>query len=370
MARVWSVILALVLLGGCARAPSTPAPAAPAPAAPAPAPTATLPADVPGLSADDIATLSSLEQLDEYPLYSLRYAGAYPSPALTAENLRLAGSAESAPGGCESCWGCVLFAALGDPGGRLYGRNFDWHFSPALLLFTAPPDGYASLAMVDIEYLGFAGDRSKNLTDLPLIERQGLLSAPAFPFDGLNEKGLAVGMAAVPPGGMQADPQKKTIGELGVMRAILDRASTVDEAVEILASYNIDMGSVPLHYLVASASGESALVEFYQGEMAVFRNEDPWQHATNFLLAATGGSNQGQCPRYDRISQRLQELEGRLSLQQAVRLLAEVAQAEPGSQSPTQWSVIYGMTQSEVHVVMGRQYTEGIHTLSMRSSDH
>jgi hypothetical protein len=155
-----------------------------------------------------------------------------------------------------------------------------------------------------------------------------------------------------------------------VIREILDHAGAVDEAVEILAEYNIVMGSVPLHYLVASKSGESALVEFYQGEMVVFRNEQPWQHATNFLIASTGGRNQGQCPRYDRISQRLQQRAGQLTAQQALSLLAKVAQVEPGSQSPTQWSIVYDMTQSEVHVVMGRKYIEGIHTLSMRSSDH
>ena len=52
---------------------------------------------------------------------------------------------------------CSLFAALGDPENRLFGRNFDWRYSPALLLFTDRPagGGYASVSMVDIAYLGF-----------------------------------------------------------------------------------------------------------------------------------------------------------------------------------------------------------------------
>jgi Flp pilus assembly protein TadD len=32
-----------------------------------------------------------------------------------------------------------------------YGRNFDWDFSPALLLFTNPPDGYASVSRGDLD---------------------------------------------------------------------------------------------------------------------------------------------------------------------------------------------------------------------------
>ena len=40
----------------------------------------------------------------------------------------------------------------------LLGRNFDWYEHPALILFTDPPDGYASVSMVDISYLGVKGD--------------------------------------------------------------------------------------------------------------------------------------------------------------------------------------------------------------------
>jgi hypothetical protein len=199
-----------------------------------------------------------------------------------------------------------------------------------------------------------------------LSERRRLLEAPALPFDGMNENGLAIGMAAVPAGGMRPDPNKKTIDQLAVMREILDHAGTVDEAIKILSRYNIDMGNVPLHYLVASAPGDSALVEFYQGKMEVFRNESPWQLATNFLVAATGGRTQGQCPRYDRLSQRLRANRGQLTIEGALNLLAEVSQGGPETQSSTQWSVVYDLTSGEVNIVMGRKYAEEAHTLHLR----
>jgi hypothetical protein len=358
---LFSVIFIMVTLNGCKPASSTPA---------LPTPASTLLPGGQGLSEDQIATLSSLEQLDEFPLYTMRYIGAYPSQVSAAiERLRPAESASLVNlEACQPYWGCSLFAALGNPGGRLYGRNFDWRFSPAVLLFTDPPDGYASASMVDIEYLGFEGSRASKLTDLPLDERQALLEAPAWPFDGMNEQGLAIGMAAVPPGEMRPDPNKKTTGQLGIMREILDHASTVDEAVNILGSYNVDMGSVPVHYLVASAAGDSALVEFYQDEMVVFRNEHQWQLATNFLQASTGGRTQGQCPRYDLISQRLQELGGRLSVRDAFDLLAAVSQGGPQAQSTTQWSVVYDMAQGDVNLIMGRKYTGEVHTLQLSQS--
>lgn len=99
--------------------------------------------------------------------------------------------------------------------------------------------------------------------DLPLAARTPLLYAPFLPFDGINEHGLAIGMAAVPGSDMLYDPAKEEIGSLAVMRVILDRARTVEEAVLILSDYNIDMeGGPPLHYLIADRSGQAVLVEF------------------------------------------------------------------------------------------------------------
>jgi hypothetical protein len=307
----------------------------------------------------EAATLNSILKLDEYPFYTMTYVGAYSHAASLRQNHPTSEVRSTLnPYTCSADWGCSLFAALGDEGGRLYGRNFDWQYSPAVLLFTDPPDGYASVSMVDITYLGFDGERARRLADLPLEERRNLLGAPFLPFDGMNEKGLAVGMAAVPPGGMQTDPRKETVDQLEVIREVLDHAATVDEAVALFGRYNIDMGTVPIHYLVAGAAGESALVEFYQGKLVVFRNEATWQQATNFLVASTNGDPAGECPRYDLINDRLEETNGRITAKEGLRLLSDV------SQDNTQWSVIYNLTGGSVDIVMGRDYST-VHTLRL-----
>jgi hypothetical protein len=315
-----------------------------------------------GLSADEVATLSSLEKIDDYPLYTMHYYGAYPqwrssvedSGSVARKNLLKHERAETQP-----AWACSLFAALGNEDNMLYGRNFDWEYSPAVLLFTDPPDGYASVSMVDIAYLGFGGSKASTLIDLPLIERGGLLNAPFLPFDGMNERGLVVGMAAVPPGQVPPDPNKETIDSLMVIRKILDQASTVDEAIAILKSYNITMGGgPPLHYLIASTSGGSVLVEFYQGEMVVIPNETTWHLATNFLRASVGESAEGECWRYDRIFEWLTDAGGQSTVQEAIDLLEDV------SQEGTQWSVVYGMSTGDVQVIMGRQY-ENVYTFPL-----
>ncbi len=225
-----SLSLLALLLAGCilfqdiVRTPERPA------QAPTQAPQATLPA---GLTQAEFDTLNSLEQIGPFPLYTMQFYGDY-------ETITAAGGAALAAQKPAPAWACSLFAALHDPESRLFGRNFDWEFSPALLLFTNPSDGYASVSMVDIAYLGYDGGLANSVKDLPLIEQIGLLAAPRLPFDGLNEAGLAVGMAAVPAGGVRPDPKKQTIGSLLVIREMLDHARDVAEAVDILESYNIE----------------------------------------------------------------------------------------------------------------------------------
>jgi len=318
--RIICLALVLGLLSGCCAAPSV-------------APSAG------DLTEDEVATLGSLEKIDDYPLYTMRFHGAYDQYRERASAL---------PSG--QAWACSLFAAMGDAEDMVYGRNFDWEYSPALLLFTDPPDGYASVSMVDIAYL-IEKDQAKSLADLPLAEREPLLAAPFWPFDGMNEHGLVVGMAAVPESEMPNDPGKETIGSLAVIREILDHARDVDEAVAIMESYNIAWaGGPPLHYLFADASGHAALVEFHEGEMVVIPNHAPFHLATNHLRVSATGD--GGCRRYNTLDERLAETTGRLAPQEAVDLLEDVAQ------EGTQWSIVYGFSSGDVRVAMGCEYDD------------
>jgi len=306
------------------------------------------PADTSSLTADELKSLKSVEKLNDHPLYVMRYYG----PTTEAELSTVGQASDGA-----SAWACALFAALGDAAEPVYGRNFDWPHHPAMVLIASPPDGYASIAMVDLSFI-LPPEYSQTLHQLAVEDQAFLLQVPHWTFDGMNDQGLAIGMAAVADTIMPYDASLETVGSLQVMRRVLDRASSVDEAIRIFESVNVDMrGGPTVHYLLAD-SGSVALIEYWEGEMLVTRPDDPWFCATNYYLCQIEPAERsGVCWRYDLIQQQLLQNHGSLGQNGAMELLESVSWESPRDPSfGTQWSVVYNLETLTAHVAMGHQY--------------
>ncbi|MEU7611379.1 linear amide C-N hydrolase [Micromonospora sp. NPDC049204] len=286
------------------------------------------PAAAPAASRQDAAqaeqTMASLRRVDDLPLYEMTYVGAYDPTVGT----------DAAP---PSPFGCSLFVAAGDPARPLFARNFDWDANPALVLRTDPPDGYAAVSLVDISYLGVGAD--------PAGDRR-LLDAPLLPFDGMNERGLAVGLAADDAATARPVAGRPTVGSVRILRLVLDRAATVDEAVAVFTRHNLDFdGGPPLHYLLGDASGASAVVEFVDGEMRVERGTGGWQALTNVPVAGVPEQRRREDRRYGQIAAVLTDAGAVVDADAAHRILAAVRQGH------TRWSVTYGLRSGEVRLI-------------------
>ena len=289
-------------------------------------------------------SLASLRKLDDFPLYTMRYYGSYGF----SEYLQKGEIAFGKDQHVEASYACTCFAALGDADGLLVGRNFDWYDHPMMMLFTDPPDGYASAAMVDLSYVGFERGGEPTSKQLEALLR----AAPYLSFDGMNEHGLAVGMMAVPHAEAQLDAGFVTIDSLAVIRLVLDHARTVEEALALMKQYNVDFGGgPPIHYLIADAGGHSVIVEYIYNEMRVLPNEAPWQVATNFLLEPVAPeARRGICPRFRAADEMLQSMGGALTMTEAMSLLERV------SSDQTLWSVVYDMNRGAAYLSVGREY--------------
>jgi hypothetical protein len=133
---------------------------------------------------------------------------------------------------------------------------------------------------------------------------------------------------------------------------VLDQARTVAEAVAVMGRYHVDFsGGPPLHYLIADATGRTAVVEYVSGRMRLVGQEGAWQAAVNFPLTGTPEQARQADPRYRALSGELAHGDVR-DWRQAMRLLERVAQPQ------TRWSVVYGLRDGEVHLVMGQHYAD------------
>jgi hypothetical protein len=297
-------------------------------------------------------SLDSLRLLDDHPLLIMTHHG--PAPRLAGVTPRPGSAASGRPVPATTAgYACTVFVASGDASHPTVGRNFDWDHHAALVLLADPPDGYASVSIVDISYLGYDLSEAAALVapDADPERRRNLLRAVALPFDGMNEHGLVVGMASLNGARPDIRPDRPTVGSIGIMRLLLDQARTVPEAVAILQRYNIDFtGGPPLHYFVADAAGDSAVIEFVDGTTRVLPREKSWQLMVNFQLADATAEERAADWRYRTGSSRLEAAHGRLDWQESLALLRDLRQGH------TQWSAVYEPRTGAVHVTTGQRY--------------
>ncbi|MHC4587483.1 MAG: carcinine hydrolase/isopenicillin-N N-acyltransferase family protein, partial [Planctomycetota bacterium] len=287
--------------------------------------------------------------VDDFPLYVMKYHGEYFFDYFaergTEWGLYQKAYEMANPDACTS------LAALNPQGDAVFGRNFDWMHRASLLLFTEPPNGYASVSMVDLYYLGLEG-----MQEIPWSKRFILLGSPYATIDGMNECGVAIAQNAVPKRNTPKDPNKLTLLNSQIIRLVLDHARDVDEALTLIQQYNVEFADTCVHFHIADASGKSAVVEYIDGGVAVVRNDDLWQVSTNYLFSEV---QQPDCWRYKKASQSLREAQGNISQDKAMHLLKDT------SQGSTVWSVVYNLKSGQIHLVMGKNY-DRVHTFNLK----
>ena len=288
---------------------------------------------------NELRSLMSLEKVDKYGMYQMTYYGDYGFDEFLEVGARNDADIEAfvtkrllkgLPINLGVTGdGCTAFVVKNESGDILFGRNFDFLYAPSLQLYTAPNNGYASVSTVNLAFAGYSGD---NLPDGSFFNTFLTLAAPFLPFDGMNEKGLAI-------------------------RLVLDKAATVEEAIELLKQYNIYFsGGIECHYLIADASGHSVIVEYVNQELCVVESETEYQIASNFI--AYNGLNIGEgfteFERYDRVQNAIEENNGILEVSGAIQLLADVGVFD-GDIDKLQWSVLYNLTTGKGGIFANRK---------------
>ncbi|KAG4092803.1 N-terminal nucleophile aminohydrolase [Neocallimastix lanati (nom. inval.)] len=147
-----------------------------------------------------------------------------------------------------------------DEDGFYFGRNFDYSNSKATVLLTYPENGYSSISTVN---LSFIKDNNNSLTE----DEIKYFSVYA-PVDGMNEKGLTVSANMVGFIYVDNDTPKPDITPSIAIRLLLDKAATVEEAINILKEYDMHQSlGLYNHFAITDAEGNAVVVEYINNEM-------------------------------------------------------------------------------------------------------
>lgn len=261
-------------------------------------------------------------------------------------------------------FGCSTFNAVTPEGDYIFGRNFDYMEAPSMLVRTNPKNGYASIGMLNLELIGY-----KSFTPDTSISKVLSVIAPYAIVDGINEMGLSIGVLEI-----EKDPTcqlslRKNITTTSMIRIVLDKAATVDEAVTLFGQYDmIDLltDGCTYHYHIADANGDSAIIEYVDNKMVVLypehseENAVDFQCATNFLL--TPGANDpdgiGQ-DRYEVMMDKLTETKGVLTEAEARDLLISVSVEDEdmnGYICSTLWSCLFNTKDRTLKLCLNNNY--------------
>ena len=314
----------------------------------------------------ELRTLNTIERVDDTDLFTMTYLGDYGLDDFLAQggasndNELLDFLMQKLLKGLPLHFdipdlGCSTFAAETPEGDAIFGRNFDMYYSPALFVRTAPEDGYRSISMVNLSYIGFGeGKLPTSLLDSLLT-----LAAPYVPLDGLNEKGLAVGVLLIDTEPTDQQTDKPDITTTTAIRLLLDRAATVDEALALLSQYDMHASANSCyHFQIADAAGRAVVVEYIGDEMNVV--ESP--RATNFLLTEGDWDfGRGQ-DRFAVLEETMEASGGVLTEEEGMALLQAVSQQpQPGKDSSTQWSCLYNQVRGTVDIAVAMDYDSLYH---------
>lgn len=255
--------------------------------------------------------------------------------------------------------GCSTFSAKLENGDSVFGRNFDELGCPMMTVITRPDDGYASISMVNLSYIGYSDSYLPDSIPNSLLA----LAAPYVPLDGVNEKGLSAGILFI-----SSEPTNQQTGKVNIttttaIRMLLDRCATVEEAVGMLGKYDMHSSAgACFHIHIADAQGGSVVVEYVNDEMMVVEEKA----ATNFLFNPLAGVREIGRDRYETMTAKLEENGGVFADERDAMTLLEAASQDggPEKRSGTRWSCVYNQTEPSLLLAVNRDY-ETLYTFTL-----
>lgn len=263
-------------------------------------------------------------------------------------------------------FGCSALTLKAADGQVHMGRNYDFKLNTsAMVVYCTPKNGYKSVALAALDNV------SANDAQAGLKQRMASLTAPFICLDGMNEKGVSIAVLTLDSEPVHQQTDKPDISTSMAIRLVLDRAATTQEAVDLLAGY--DMFAVAgrdYHFYITDASGDGRVVEYDPVDPARPMVATKTDVITNFFIQykdqvlpnqKNGIYGHGR-ERFDAIEAVLAN-EANPTAATVWQALQAAAQ-EPNPEditSNTQWSLDYNNTALTLDIVLRRHWEDTLH---------
>lgn len=179
-----------------------------------------------------------------------------------------------------------------------------------------------------------------------------------MPNSGMNEKGLVVESLWLDETEYPAPDSRDPIPELAWIQYMLDNCTSVDEVIQANNQIRIASTSfAKIHFMILDANGNSAIIEYINGEMMVYRDSDmPYEVLENqtypqslaFMRTYPQGDKSYINPiddkweRFEMMAQMLDDgQEESNAMDYCFEMLQKVSWTWENGDAPTQWAVVY-----------------------------
>ncbi len=336
-------------------------------------------------------TLESLQRLDARgELYVMDYTADYCLDELLAQGVKsndeLIGFAYAKllnmpmpKAKMDARTGCSSFLVKSKNGHYLFCRNFDYKFSSPVnvVVRTANTIGTFCMNMMDGKVKSGSPDDGNS-------DNSACVAAPLGMVDGMNTHGVAISVLTVPSYGAQQHVDGKgNVTTTVVVREVLDKARSVDDALQIFDSHNFfahggDWKS-NYHFFIADATGRAVVVEYVNEagrddkDVAEYSQRvTEIDYVTNNYMYPAWREPLRDTLRESKIAQAIgttDSLAGAFRLLMSVHRMHDPQQQDktllwgdavgPDAFPGTLWSVVYDLTAGKTYIATGRELEEG-----------
>lgn len=248
---------------------------------------------------------------------------------------------------------CTTFVLKSSDGDIVFGRNFDFPVG----------DGH-----IQINYRNTQKTSFIRPPEIPLtwISKYGSITfnqaGREFPYGGINEKGLVIEQMWLQEADYPDIDNRYGLNELQWIQYQLDNSATVEEVIDSDSLVRIsEMATSFIHFLVCDAAGNTATIEYINGEMVIHSNKNlpyevlsncTYQHSLDYKMSLESNDQtiynewtQNSSGRFIKAAELIENFsEADNMIDYSFSILDSVSQS--GS---TQWSIVYDISHLNIY---------------------